>query len=114
MSKKTAKEKLDVAKTRAAITQAYKTGYSAGIGECQKRLNCLRTTNGYLWRELTKLDETEPSEGIQISIAFAKRLVTVLKKQHNTYARDISRQIRNSNQPLNNLLEILDHCKDYK
>ena len=92
-------QKLDTAKARTAIARAFKAGYSAGIGESQKRLNCLRTTNGYLWRELTKLDETEPSEGIQISIAFAERLVTILKKRHNTYARQLRRQNTRRSQP---------------
>jgi len=113
MASKSAKEKSDAARIRAAITRAYKSGFQEGKNEGSKRLNTLRIANGYLWRELTKLDEHEP-EGVWLSTAFAERLAAALQKRHQTYARDIRRQIKSSNQKLEKLLEILDGCKDYK
>jgi len=105
---------LDIAKARVVITRAYKAGYAEGINEGQKRLNCMRVSNGYLWKELTRLDEHEPTEGVWISTAFAERLANILKKRHNTYARQLRKQIKNSNQKLDKLLEILEGCKEFK
>ena len=101
------------AKTVALVEQAYKAGFSEGSNERQKLVNTLRTTNQYLWKELCRLDETDPTEGIRISLVFAERLAAALQKRHSGYARDLRKQIRNSNRKLSKLLKILEHCKEF-
>jgi len=94
--------KQKVKRPAAVVKQAYQLGFKEGLNEGNKRLNCLRTTNGYLWRELIKLDKYEPTEGIRLSVVFAEELVVALRrsKRNNFYckvkpeARQIDRNIK--------------------
>lgn len=103
-------------KTAALIRKAYRAGFSEGVNEGSKRLNCLATSNHYLWKELTKLDEFEPIEGVRVSTKFVEELIVALRrsKRNRYYIAELRRRINNSNQKLEKLLEILDGCKEFK
>jgi len=114
--KPAATKKPDKIKTAALVRKAYRAGYAEGLNEGGKRLNCLATSNHYLWRELTSLDEFEPIEGVRLSTKFVKELIVALRrsKRNKYYVDELSRRLVNSTRKLDKLLEILNQCKDYK
>ncbi|MFX0194597.1 MAG: hypothetical protein ACFFCW_00620 [Candidatus Hodarchaeota archaeon] len=114
MASQKPERKSDAEKIRAAILRAYEYGYREGVNEVNKRLNCLRITNSYLWKELCRLDRNEPIEGVLLSVSFAEKLVDILPKKHSGTANELRKKIRLSNQRLNKLLRILEHFKGYK
>ena len=112
-SKKPAKKPDAKVKAAALIRKVYRLGYVEGQAERQKFVNTLRTTNGYLWRELCRMDDHEPDEGLRLSTAFAERLIAALQrsKRNKYYIEELRKRIDRSNLKLKKLVKILDGCR---